>query len=54
VCYILWHIDPLLSGDYVNRDRWYVTPAAYTYAVTSRNNEKDVASGVLRGFAPRL
>jgi hypothetical protein len=29
---MLWGIDPLLSGDFVNSGRCYVTPAKYTYA----------------------
>jgi hypothetical protein len=29
---MLWRMDPLLSGDSVNSDRLYVTPATYTYA----------------------
>jgi hypothetical protein len=28
----MWRIDPLLSGDFVNCGRCYVTPATYTYA----------------------
>jgi hypothetical protein len=34
--------------------RCYVAPAAYACAVTSRNNRRDDAGGVLFGSAPRL
>jgi hypothetical protein len=33
--YMLWRIDPLLRGDYVNNSRCYGAPAAYACAVTS-------------------
>jgi hypothetical protein len=44
----------LLSGVSVNSGRYYVVHAAYACAVTSRNNRRDVADGVLCGSAPNL
>jgi hypothetical protein len=50
---MLLRIDSLLRRDPENSCRRYVTPAADTYAVTSANNSKGVASGVC-GSAPSL
>jgi hypothetical protein len=47
-------MDPLLSSDSVNSGLCYVTPATYTYAVTSHDSGRGVASSVLCGSAPRL
>jgi hypothetical protein len=48
------YIDPLLSADSVNSSGYDVAPTAYTCAVTSRNNRRGIASGVLCGPDPRL
>jgi hypothetical protein len=50
----LWRIDPLLRGDSVNISRCYGAPAAYACAVTSHNNRRGGACGVLCGSATRI
>jgi hypothetical protein len=51
---VLWRIDPLLRGDPVNNSRCYGAPASYACAVTSHNNRRGDAGGVLCRSAPRL
>jgi hypothetical protein len=54
---IMWCIDPLLRGDFVNISRCYEAPAAYACAMTSHKKEvmQEVFSvGPFLGYVPRL
>jgi hypothetical protein len=50
---ILWCIDPLLRGDYVNNSRCYGAPATYACPVTSHNSRRGDAGDVFYKSAPR-
>jgi hypothetical protein len=51
---VLWCIDPLQRGDFVNNSRCYKPPAAYACAVMSHNNREgdagDVFCRTARGY----
>jgi hypothetical protein len=51
---MLWRINALLGGDYVNNSRCYGAPAAYACAVMLYNNRRGGAAGVFTNSSPSL